>query len=158
MANRIFFTNRNQGTQADARRRENYKVVARAKKCYVWPTLFYRADTSSITKSLFFRLDAFAMWICRSVLKLSWTEKITNVEVLIRMVTIGETVRQFTKNKLQYLGHLMTLHITTKLRCNSCRIVCLHNEIAYWIIFTTAVLRCSRQTRHSESLEYASHT
>ena len=33
MANRIFFTHRNQGTQADARRRENYKVVCGTTKC-----------------------------------------------------------------------------------------------------------------------------
>ena len=53
------------------------------------------------------RLDAFEMWVYHSVLKMSWTEKITNEEVLRRMGTDREIVRQFKTRKLQYLGHLI---------------------------------------------------
>ena len=48
-------------------------------------------------------IDAFYMW----VLKISWTENITNEEVLRRMGTGREIVRQFKTSKLQYLGHLI---------------------------------------------------
>ena len=76
----------------------------RVMKCYVWPTLFYGAETWTITKSLMSRLDAFEKWVYRRVLKMSWMEKITNEEVLRRMGTGREIVRQFkTKKKLQYL-------------------------------------------------------
>ena len=76
-------------------------------KWYIWPTLFYGAEIWTITKSLLSKLDAFKMWVYRRVLKISWTEKITNEEVLRRMGTGREIVRQFKTRKLQYLGHLI---------------------------------------------------
>ena len=79
----------------------NLKTILRALKCYIWPTLFYGAETWTITKSLLSRLDAFEMWIYRRLLKISWTEKITNEEVLRRMGTGREIVRQFKTRKLQ---------------------------------------------------------
>ena len=62
-----------------------------------------------ITKSPLSRLDAFEMWIRRGVFKTPRTEKITNKEVLRRMGTGSEIVRQFKTRKLQYLGH-ETIH------------------------------------------------
>ena len=56
-------------------------------------------------KSLLFRLDTFEMWIYRRGLKISWAAKIINEEVLRKMGTGQEIVRQFKTNKLQYLGH-----------------------------------------------------
>ena len=58
-----------------------------------WPTLFYGAETWTITKSLLSRLDGFEMWVYRRVSKISWTEKITNEEVLRRMGTGSETIQ-----------------------------------------------------------------
>ena len=55
------------------------------------------------------------MWVCRGVLKISWTEKITNEEVLRRMGTGTEIVRQFKTRKLQYLGHLIR-HNTSQMQ------------------------------------------
>ena len=84
-------------------------------KCYIWSTLFYGAETWTITKSLLSRLDAFEMWVYRRVLKISWTEKIANEDVLRRMETGREIVRQFKTRKLQYLGHLIR-HKSTQLQ------------------------------------------
>ena len=80
----------------------------RAIQCYIWPTLFYGAETWTIAKSLLSRLDAFEMWIYRRVLKISWTENITNEEVLRRMGTGSEiqdeeTTIYRTYNKTQYI-------------------------------------------------------
>ena len=95
----------------------NLKTRLRAIKYYIWPTLFYGAETWTITKSLLSRLDAFEMWVYRRVLKISWTEKITNEEVglLRRMGTGREIVRQFKTRKLQYLGHLIR-HNTSQIQ------------------------------------------
>ena len=49
----------------------NLKIRLRAIKCYIWPTLFYGAETWTITKSLLSKLDAFEMWVYRRVLKIS---------------------------------------------------------------------------------------
>ena len=84
-------------------------------KCYLWPTLFYGAETWTITKSLLSKLDAFEMWVYRRLLKISWTEKTTNEEVLRRMETYIELVRQFKTRKLQYLGHLI-IHNSSQLQ------------------------------------------
>ena len=94
----------------------NLKTILRAIKYYIWPTLFYGAETWTTTKSLLSRLDAFEMWVYRSrVLKISWTEKITNEEVLRRMGTGREIVRLFKTRKLQYLGHLIR-HNTSQIQ------------------------------------------
>ena len=61
-----------------------------------------------------FSLDAFEMWIYCRVSKISWTENITNEEVLRRMGTGREVVRQFKTRKLRYLGDLIRhIHMTT---------------------------------------------
>ena len=52
-------------------------------------------------------LDVFEMLVYRRVLKISWTEKFTNEEVLRRMGTGREIVRQFKTRNLQYLGHII---------------------------------------------------
>ena len=85
----------------------NLKTRLRTIECYIWPTLFYGAETWTIAKYLLSRLDASEMWIYRRVLKLSETEKITIEEVLRMMGTGREIVRQFKTRKLQHLGHLM---------------------------------------------------
>ena len=93
----------------------NLKTRLRAIKFYIWATLFYGAETWTITKSLLSKLDAFEMWVYRRVLKISWTEKITNEEVLRRMGTGREIVRQFKTRKLQYLGNLIR-HNTSQIQ------------------------------------------
>ena len=71
----------------------NLKNRLRAIQCYIWSTLFYGAETwIIITNSLLSRLDAFEIWAYRRVLKISWTEKITNEEVSRRMGTDREIV------------------------------------------------------------------
>ena len=45
---------------------------------------------------------AFNMWIYRRLLKIAWTEKITNEDVLRRMGKGRAIVRQFKTRKLQY--------------------------------------------------------
>ena len=70
-------------------------------------TILWSRDARTITKSLLSRLDAFEIWIYRRVLKISWMEKITNEEVLRRMGTDRDILRQFKMRKLQYLGHLI---------------------------------------------------
>ena len=50
-----------------SRRGINLKTRLRAIKCYIWPTLFYGAETWTITKYMFSRLDAFEMWVSQSI-------------------------------------------------------------------------------------------
>ena len=86
----------------------NLKTRLRAMQWYVWPTPFYGAETWTITKSRLSRLDDFEVWIYRRVLKISWTEKITNEEVSRMMGTGRYIVRQFKTRKLQYQRDLIS--------------------------------------------------
>ena len=47
------------------------------------------------------------MWIYRRVLKISRKENFTNEEVLKRMGTCSQIVRQFNTRTLQNIGHLI---------------------------------------------------
>ena len=58
--------------------------------------------TSSINK-----LEAFEMWLYRRTLKISWTEKVTNEEVLRRVNKERELFHVVKKRKTAYLGHIM---------------------------------------------------
>ena len=44
----------------------NLNTILRVIQCYIWPTLFYGAETWTITKSHLSRFDAFEMWVYRS--------------------------------------------------------------------------------------------
>ena len=76
-----------------------------AMKCYVWPTLFYRAENGQLQNH--FCPDLMPLrYGYIAVLNISWTNKITNEEVLRRTGKDRELVRIFKTRKIQYLGHL----------------------------------------------------
>ena len=60
-------------------------------KTLVWTTLLYGCETQTLRKDIR-RLEAAEMWIWKKMELISWTEKISNEEVLRR---IGEE-RQLT--------------------------------------------------------------
>ena len=61
-----------------------------------------RLDIWTLNKAMEEKIDAFEMYIYRRMLKISWTQKITNVEVLLRMGT-----GMVKERKTGYLGHIM---------------------------------------------------
>ena len=78
-----------------------------AYKCYVWPTLFYGAQTWTITQFMLSIMYAFEIWIYRRMLKIPWTDNITNEVVLKRIGNCKEIVQQRKTRTLQYLGHII---------------------------------------------------
>ena len=71
---------------------------------YVWSALLHGAETWTITKVMKTRMKAFELWAYRRMLNISWTEKVTNNEVLSRM---KRRQRLFTISKnLKYFGHV----------------------------------------------------
>ena len=53
------------------------------------------------------RLKAFKMWLYRRMLRISWVERVTNVEVLRCMKKEREALLTIKKRKLLYMGHVM---------------------------------------------------
>ena len=82
-------------------------VRLRFVKCYVWSTLLYGVEAWTISKRSQQHLEAFEMWTLRRMLRISWTRRVTNEEVLRLADTkrsLFDTVRQ---RKLSFFGHLM---------------------------------------------------
>lgn len=88
----------------------NLETRKRILKCYVWSTLFYGVETWTVTTTLEKRLEAFEMWTYRKMLKLSWTEKVKNEEVLQRMNEKRKLINILKDRKLKYFGHLIRLN------------------------------------------------
>ena len=75
-------------------------------KCYIWSTLLYGFETWNINNQVRMRLEAFEMKIWRYVLKVSWTQRITNEEILRRMGTQRELMTTIYKRQLRFVGHM----------------------------------------------------
>lgn len=76
-------------------------------RCYVFSTLLYGVEAWTLKQNNIRNIEAFEMWCYRRILKISWTEKISNVEVLQRVNKDCEVIKTIKTRKLQYLGHLM---------------------------------------------------
>ena len=63
----------------------NLELKKRIMKCLVWSVALYAAETWTLTQTDRRRLEAFEMWIWRSMEKISWFDKVTNEEALRRV-------------------------------------------------------------------------
>lgn len=76
-------------------------------KCYVWSVLLYGMEGWTLKITSMNKIEAFEMWLYRRVLKISWTERITNEEVLRRVGKERELLTTNKRRKVAYLGHIM---------------------------------------------------
>ena len=83
------------------------KCRKRMVKTFVWPILMYGCEAWTISKTMDRRLEATEMWIWRRVLRISWTERVTNERVLERMETGRELLRRIRSRQLNFLGHVL---------------------------------------------------
>jgi hypothetical protein len=77
-------------------------------ECYVFSVLKYGCESWTLSKVLSRRISAFEQWCYRRMLKVSWTEKRTNLEILQQ---IKENDMHFAKNiaqqKMAFAGHVL---------------------------------------------------
>lgn len=76
-------------------------------RCYVFPVLLYGCESWTLDAATEKRIDAFEMYAYRRLLRVSWTERKTNVEILNRMGKNKELLLTVKERKLQYIGHIM---------------------------------------------------
>ena len=76
-------------------------------KTYVWSPLLYGCETWSISDSDRRKLDAFEMWCCRRMLKISWRDHITNEDVLERVCEQRNLYASICRRRAQWLGHVI---------------------------------------------------
>ncbi|CAH1224416.1 unnamed protein product [Diabrotica balteata] len=85
----------------------NLEIRLRTIRCYIFSILLYGAETWTLKKCNLKRIEAFELWLYRRVLKISWTDRITNKEVLERVGKEREIITTIQTRKLEYLGHVM---------------------------------------------------
>jgi len=83
------------------------KLRIRMLRCYVFSVLLYGMEAWTLKQSNIKNIEAFEMWCYRRILKISWTERITNKAVLLKMEKDCELLNTIKKRKLEYLGHIM---------------------------------------------------
>ena len=65
----------------------------------------YATETWTLTQT--FRLEAFEMWIWRRMEKISWLDKVTNEEVLMRVNEDRQILNSLWQRKHRLIGHVL---------------------------------------------------
>ena len=76
-------------------------------KAMVFPVVMYGCESWTIKKAEHPRIDAFALWYWRRLLKIPWTARKSNQSILKEISSEYSLERLMLKLKLQYFGHLM---------------------------------------------------
>ena len=82
-------------------------ITKRLVKTLVWSVALYAAETWTMLKDDLRRLEALEMWLWRRIEKISWTEKITNNEVLRRVGEKCSMVNLVVNRKKNWIGHVL---------------------------------------------------
>lgn len=86
------------------------RLRMRYARCYVWSVLLYLlygVETWTLNTKTINKLEAFEMWTYRRILKVPWTERVSNEEILSRMSKDREMLYTIKRRKVDYFGHLM---------------------------------------------------
>lgn len=88
------------------------KDISLATKCrlvnaVVFAIATYGCETWTLKKVDRRRIDAFELWCWRRQLRIPWTARITNEEILDRIKPWTSLEARVTKQKLLYFGHIM---------------------------------------------------
>jgi hypothetical protein len=85
----------------------NITLRIRYLKCYVWSILIYGLEAWTLKVSTMHKIEAFEMWCYRRLLKISWIDRISNEEVLIKLNKDRELLKMIKIRKTQYFGHII---------------------------------------------------
>jgi len=89
--------------------RGNLKISTKKRilECYVFSVLRYACESWTLNKILQKRVDAFEQWRYRQIMKISWTDKMRNEDVLKVVKEDRLQCRRIVKHKLSYAGHIL---------------------------------------------------
>jgi hypothetical protein len=74
-------------------------------KCYIWSISFYGAEKRTLRKVDKTYLESFEMWCWRRMLKISWTDRVRNEEVLHKVKEEGNILHKIKRRKANWIGH-----------------------------------------------------
>ena len=76
-------------------------------KAMVFPVVMYQCESWTIKNAEHGRINAFELWCWRRLLRVPWTERISNQSILKEISPEQSLEELMLKLKLQYFGHLM---------------------------------------------------
>lgn len=88
-------------------RQLSIKLRVRLLQCYVWPVVLYGSEAWTLKANTQKFLEAFEMWCYRRMLRISWTQKVSNERVLQRVGKSRDLLLTIKKRKVAYLGHVL---------------------------------------------------
>ena len=74
---------------------------------YIYPIILYGDETWTLYTETINRIEAFEMWIFRRLARVSYKDRVTNIEVLRRLGVKRELLARIKKDKLSYFGHVI---------------------------------------------------
>ena len=83
------------------------ELKKRIVKSTVWSVMLYGAETWTLTQAEKKRIEAFEMWVWRRMLKISWKEKISNDEVLMKIGEQRNLLNIISQRKHSWIGHIL---------------------------------------------------
>ena len=75
-------------------------------KTYIWSILLHGCECWTLAKDLERRLEAAEMWFIRRIMRISWTEKKSNDEVMEMAGCKRSLLKTIRKRQLQFFGHI----------------------------------------------------
>ena len=85
----------------------NQTLKKRLAKSLVWSVLLYGSEGWTLKKDDIRRLESFEMWVWRRMEKISWTERVTNEEVLRRVGEQRTLINTIWRRKARWTGHVI---------------------------------------------------
>ena len=122
-------------------------VRKRVLQCYIEPILLYGCESWSMTKQTVTSIEAMAMWFLIRMLRVSWTEKRTNLEIINTASSKRKLMSNVKRRQAKFLGHVMRkrklehLLTTGKIegkRSRGRQIIQIQDGIATWLGRSTA--------------------
>ena len=78
----------------------------RVLNCYIYPVLMYGSETWTLASDTKKRLESFEMWFLRRMMKIPWTDKVSNEEVLTRAGVQRKMICEMLIRQLKFMGHI----------------------------------------------------
>jgi len=82
------------------------KLRTKLVKCYIWSIVLYGAETWTICAVHHNHLKSFKMWCWRRMERISCTDHVRNVEVLLRVKEQRNILHKISKRKANWTGHI----------------------------------------------------
>jgi len=76
-------------------------------KCHIWSVVFYDAETWRLRAADQKYLVSFEMWCWRRMEKISWTDRMRNEEVLLRVNEQRNILHEIRKRKANWIGQIL---------------------------------------------------